>query len=294
MLITQPAIAYSCVAPLVLGFATLGLYFLYLAFRYNVFYVLTMAVDTKGDAYGLAMQHLVTGIYLAELCLIGLMAARGAKGPSQLMLLLFILTILYQIYLNAVLTPLTTTLSDELMAEDEETALAEARAEDDSETTLDSSPTVNPKQPLKSTSSRTLNALLTHFRTGGLFAPFLFHGSRSSYPTLHKDLRSAFPGKPIPNLSDEVLKHAYHHPAITAKAPKIWLVRDEVGISAEEIKACKRAIGEVIGGEVTEGVIGGKVIEVTDEGARFDEKGEIEWGRDSVRDVPIWRERVEF
>lgn len=88
-----------------------------------------MTVDTKGDAYGRAMQHLATGVYLSELCLIGLMAARGAQGPTALMVLLLILTIIYQTYLNMVLTPLTNTLSDELMAEHEEEALARASDE---------------------------------------------------------------------------------------------------------------------------------------------------------------------
>jgi hypothetical protein len=259
----------------VLGFATLGIYFLYIAFRYNVFYVLSMSVDTKGDAYGRAMQHLSTGIYLAELCLIGLMSARGAEGPAQLMTLLFILTVIYQIYLNLVLTPLTTTLSDELMAEDEEEALAQANSE--GEAPIDtSSHGVQPKKFNGGTGNRTADSILEHGKRGGLFATYLFHGAKSKYPKLRQQLWEAFPGEPVVELTEELVKHAYHHPAITAKVPKLWIARDELGISQQEVRECK------------------KVVETTDEGAHFDEKGRVVWDRANLRNLPLWEKRVEF
>lgn len=240
-----------------------------------MFYVLSMSVDTKGDAYGRAMQHLSTGVYLAELCLIGLMSARGAKGPAQLMILLFILTIIYQVYLNLILTPLTTTLSDELMAEDEEEALAQASAE--GEAPIDVSANgVQPKKLTGGTGNRTVDAILEHGKRGGLFAAYLFHGAKSKYPKLREQFWKAFPGEPVPKLTDKVVEHAYHHPAITAKVPKLWIVRDELGVSRQEVRECKR------------------VVESTDEGAHFDEKGKVVWDQGSLRDAPIWEERVEF
>jgi hypothetical protein len=234
-----------------------------------------MLVDTKGDAYGRAMQHLSTGVYLSELCLIGLMSARGAKGPAQLMILLFILTVIYQVYLNLTLTPLTTTLSDELMAEDEEEALAQASTE--GEAPIDVSVNdVRPKKLTGGTGNRTADAILEHRKHGGLFAAYLFHGAKSNYLKLRKQLWEAFPGEPVPKLTDKIVEHAYHHPAITAKVPKLWIVRDELGVSRQEVRECKR------------------VVESTDEGAHFDEKGKVVWDQGSLRDAPIWEERVEF
>lgn len=272
---TNLAIAYSCVAPLVLGFATLGLFFLYLAFRYNVFYVLTMAVDTKGDAYARAMQHLSVGVYIAELCLIGLLAAESASGPTQLMVLLLVLTIIYQMYLNVVLAPLTNSLSDKLMAEDEEEALAEAAT--DGESPVDESATnVGPKHPNSSTGNKVLDSILEHGKRGGAFAPLLFHGTRSEYSELRKRLWEAFPGKPVPHLSEDMVKHIYHHPAVTAKPPRLWIARDELGVSKQEVKDT------------------GSVIDITDEGANFNEKGKIDWSQESPKDAPVWTDRVEF
>ncbi|KAI4757530.1 DUF221-domain-containing protein [Aureobasidium sp. EXF-3400] len=270
------AISYSCIAPLVLGFAMLGIYFLYLAFRYNVFYVLTMAVDTKGDAYGRALQHLSVGIYLAEICLIGLMGARGADGPAKLMVVLLILTAIYQTYLNMILAPLTNTLSDKLMAENEEEALAQANEEGATAPIDVDGNGVQPKQIAPYSDNKTTNSFVEHFKRGGLFAPFLFNGSKSNYSALRRQLWDAFPGQPAPSIPEETLKHAYHHPAITAKPPKLWIVKDELGVSTQEVKETK------------------KVIDISDEGARFNEKGKIEWDEDDVRKAPIWKDRVEY
>lgn len=266
------AIAYSCIAPLVLGFATVGLFFLYLGYRYCVFYTLTTTVDTKGDAYGRAMQQLSVGIYLSELCLIGLFAAKGSSGPTKLMVVFFILTLIYQVYLNAVLTPLSNTLSDELMAEDEAEALGSSETPDGG---------VQATAPKTGDASKTggngmFGALSAHRNRGGFFATFLFNGSRSSYPNLRKKLHAAFPGQPLPPIPEEAARDAYYNPAITSKTPKLWIVRDEIGISREEVKKSS------------------KVIEITDEGASFDEKGKIVWDQDNVRDAPIWKDRVEY
>jgi len=242
-----------------------------------------MLVDTKGDAYGRAMQHLSTGVYLSEICLIGLMTAKGAQGPAKLMTLLLILTAIYQIYLNLVLTPLQNTLSDELMAANEEEALAEAAQQNGSvpidPTEEEEEPSVHPRAPLAAHKHDTLpTRILAHQRCGGLFAPFLFNGARSKYPAIRANLWDAFPGEPAPRIPDETIVHAYHHPSITAKVPKIWLARDGLGVSAQEVKEL-RAAG----------------IEASDEGARIDGKGRVVWEEEkSVREMPVWEERVEY
>lgn len=118
------AISYSCIAPLVLGFATVGFVFIYLAMRYNFFYVFDTDIDTKGAFYAQALQQLTVGIYIAELCLIGLFSTRIksdliANGPLILMIILFFATILYQYLMRETLTPLTELLPRNLLAETE-------------------------------------------------------------------------------------------------------------------------------------------------------------------------------
>jgi hypothetical protein len=235
-----------------------------------------MAVDTKGDAYGRALQHLSVGIYLAEICLIGLMGAREADGPAKLMVILLILTAIYQVYLNMILAPLTNTLSDELMAENEEEALAHA-SEEGATVPIDvDEEGVQPKQAAPYSDNKTVNAFAEHIKRGGLFAPFLFNGSKSRYPAIRRQLWDAFPGQPAPAIPEKTMKHAYHHPAITAEPPKLWIVKDDLGVSTQEIKETK------------------KVIDISDDGARFNEKGKIVWHEDDVRHAPIWKDRVEY
>lgn len=52
---------------------------------------------------------------------------------------------------------------------------------------------------------------------------------------------------------------AYHHPAVTSKEPWIWIPHDSLGISTQEIAACKE-VGH---------------IEITDRGAGIDEKANL-------------------
>lgn len=84
------AICYSCVAPLVTGFAAIGIYLFYFAYRYNLLFVSNATIDTQGAVYPRALQQLFVGLYLAEVCLIGLFAIAtgasiGALGPLILM-----------------------------------------------------------------------------------------------------------------------------------------------------------------------------------------------------------------
>jgi hypothetical protein len=191
------ALAYSCIAPLTLWFATIGLGLLYLAFRYNVFYTVSTAVDTKGNAYGRALQHLTVGIYLAELCFIGLFSANGGKGPAQLMVLFFIISVTYQIYLNWVLNPLLNSLSDKLLADEEQEALTAAGMEngESNETGPSIASLINDNLGTSHAVKQSRWSL--HRERGGYFARYLFHGSKSPYPELRAKLSSAFPANPF-------------------------------------------------------------------------------------------------
>ena len=105
------AVCYSVIAPLVLGFAAIGMYLFYFAFRYNLMFVSNADIDTKGKIYPRALQQLFVGLYVAEFCLIGLFAigsgsSVGAVGPLILMVLFLVFTALYQISLNSALGPL--------------------------------------------------------------------------------------------------------------------------------------------------------------------------------------------
>ncbi|PVH67859.1 DUF221-domain-containing protein, partial [Cadophora sp. DSE1049] len=255
------ALAYSCIAPLTLSFATAGFSLLYLAYRYNVFYAVSIAVETKGDTYGRALQQLTVGIYLAELCLVGLFNARGGRGPAQLMVLFFVITVIYQFYLNWVLSPLLNSLSDKLLADEKKRRPSITSLIHDNLGTRDEA-----KQSRWS----------LHRERGGCFAHYLFHGIKSPYPELRAKISSAFPGQPVPNIPEDVKEKAYLNPAITAPVPILWIARDGLGVSSEQIKQLR------------------PVIEIVDSGASFDREGNVTWNQENLRDLPLWQDRVDL
>lgn len=117
--ITVIAITYAPIAPLCLGFSTIGMCLFYFAWRYNVLFVTDTGIDTRGLIYPRAIKQLFTGIYLCELCMIGLFGASVATGPLILMIVFTIFTVLFHLSLNNALNPLLYNLPQSLMAEEE-------------------------------------------------------------------------------------------------------------------------------------------------------------------------------
>lgn len=111
------ALSYTCIAPLVLLFAGLGMFFVMWVYRYCIIYVFDSRFDTKGLFYPRALMQLLFGLYLAELCLIGLFALQKGIGPLMLMLIFFIFTGLVHISLNSALSPLLYNLPRTLVVE---------------------------------------------------------------------------------------------------------------------------------------------------------------------------------
>lgn len=118
--ITVIAITYAAIAPLVLGWATIGMALFYFAWRYNVLFVTDTQVDTRGLIYPRALKQLFVGVYLSELCLIGLFGASVAIGPLVLMIAFLVFTVLFHLSLNQALDPLLYNLPQSLMAEEEQ------------------------------------------------------------------------------------------------------------------------------------------------------------------------------
>ena len=118
---TNPVLAftYSLIAPLILGFAFIGFMVIYVTYRYNILYVYSSELDTRGLHYPRALKQTLTGIYLAEICMVGLFALRQAFGPLVMMLGLLIFTFLIHLSLSDALSPLLFNLPRTLAVEEE-------------------------------------------------------------------------------------------------------------------------------------------------------------------------------
>jgi calcium permeable stress-gated cation channel len=108
-----------------------GFSLLYLAYRYNFLYAYGPVIDTKGAAFAKALQHLMTGLYLAKLYLIGLFSvgsARGvmAGGVLAIAVLLLVVAITYHTFLRGRLNTLITFLPRKTLVKEAFSAVLQA------------------------------------------------------------------------------------------------------------------------------------------------------------------------
>lgn len=79
---------------------------IYVVYRYNLMYCFESDIDTKGLLYPRALMHLIVGLYLAEICMIGLFALHEAIPQLILMVFFLIFTFLIHISINDAVSPL--------------------------------------------------------------------------------------------------------------------------------------------------------------------------------------------
>jgi hypothetical protein len=254
------AMAYSCIAPLTLVFATVGLTLYYISYRYNLLYVCLSKIDTRGEVYERALKQMPTGIYLAELALIGLFSARKATTQTILMIVLLVLTAGINLILDRTLRPLELYLGYDMIQAAEVPLLArEDGVSEHDEVALHMS-AHNRRLGVNKLGTGPATALSKFFDT-------FISSSRDevkgwlSIPDREDDSSAT---------TEEELANAYENPAFTSKTPKLWLPRDQAGVSRDEI-----AENEEAG------------IPTTDEAAEIDENGKL-WYDPDFQKVPVW------
>ncbi|KAI1760520.1 DUF221-domain-containing protein [Hypoxylon sp. FL1150] len=258
------SITYAGIAPLMLGFATIGLSFFYLAWRYNIFFVTDTTIDTRGLIYPRALKQLFAGIYIAELCMIGIFATSVAIGPLVLMVAFLIFTALFHLTINNAIDPLLYNLPRSLAAEEEyrnkETGYSGVQTGEKNGTS----------EAKRISSDETAVAR----KKPGFLAKFLKPWAYCDYETLRKlvphdmvDTNSLY--------TDEIERNAYFPPSVSSGTPLLWIPEDAMGISKQEVRDT------------------GKVIPITDEGCTLSDKNKLEWDTESVR-PPVWEEKIYY
>ncbi|KIH93215.1 hypothetical protein SPBR_02207 [Sporothrix brasiliensis 5110] len=116
------AISYTCIAPLILVFAGVGMCVVYQVYKYNLVYAFDGDRDSRGLHYPRGLLHLMIGLYLAEVCLIGLFSIQSAVGPVILMIMFLVFTFLVHISLNDAVSPLLYSLPRTLALDDQDLA----------------------------------------------------------------------------------------------------------------------------------------------------------------------------
>ncbi len=255
------SIVYACVAPLVLGFATAGLTIYYFAYRHQLLFVCQTKVDTQGEAYKRALQQMPTGLYIAELCLIGLFSAKGAVVQTTLMVVLLIVTAGLNLVLDRMLRPLELYLGVDVWQAQEVPLLAQE----------DNIPIDDAEALHASAHARRLGLRKLPDPAPRILSDFFDAIITSARGQLASWLdETTFDGDDSAPLKEDDIEKAYTAPAFTSKTPKLWIPRDKLGVSKEEIAQNDEA------GLVT-----------TDEAAEIDDEGKLHWDH-RFENVPIF------
>lgn len=241
-------IIYSITSPLILVFMLLIFGLFSIVYRYNILFVYRNMNDTGGELFPVALNQMFTGIYILEICLIGLFFAIQGDGNAfrclpQAIIMIIVMagTIVFQWQLNAVFEPLfrylPITLEDDAVIRDEQWAKAEAEGK---------------------------------------------HGSHRNPDAQHDlgdDLYANFADELEDLTPDErqlAVRTAFQPEALRATRPVIWIPRDPLGVSDDEIKRAGKMSTVMI--ENASGVQEEKThIWMSNEGATLDAKGRSEF-----------------
>ncbi|KAI0014334.1 DUF221-domain-containing protein [Xylariaceae sp. FL0662B] len=256
------SITYAAISPLMLGFATIGLSLFYVAWRYNVFFVTDTNIDTRGLIYPRALKQLFAGIYIAELCMVGLFAASVAIGPLVLMIAFLIFTALFHMSMNSAIDPLLYNLPRTLEVE-EQSLQAEGSP-------VRNGGSHDASEAEKVSSGDTAVA----GKKVGFLSKFLKPWQHSNYETLRKLVPQDY-ADPRSLYTAEIERDAYYPPAVSSGTPLLWIPEDPMGVSKQEVRDT------------------GKIIPITDEGCTLSDKNKLEWDTETVR-PPVWEEKVYY
>lgn len=226
------ALTYSIIAPIVLGFAAVAFGLLYFAYRYNFLFVYNIDINTNGMVYPRALYQSLTGVYLGQVCLVGLFGVSKAPGPAILQLVFLVATILFQLTLSSAVQPLLEFLPKNLQAEEEALLSVENGADDDNGHGQKAAAGAAGSAGAGSGGEDGYGEEAHAPADAGLIARFLHPERYEGYQQMRKRIPQDFPEI---YYTPETERDAYYNPSITARPPAIWVPRDSAGISAQEV-----------------------------------------------------------
>ena len=242
-------------------------------------YVYGAKFDTKGLMYPRALQQLFVGLYIAEICIIGLFAIgmgsspTAAVGPLIMMILFTIFTALYHISLNSALDPLLKFLPKTL--ETEERRLLAMEEHD-----IEASEAVDGKQEMHPTNGDEKNGashgtkmVPAPHKKPNLITKFFRPDVYTDYYTLRRLVPRDFAKVA---LDEKTANETYHHPSVVSQPPVLWIPRDDAGVSRQEVHETS------------------KVIPISDAGAELDDKNKIVWSRDDLGKTPVYQDKIYY
>lgn len=312
------ALVYSVVAPIISIFAIITFSLLWIANRYSMIYVNRLSIDTGGVLYPRALNQTFTGLYVMEIALIGLFFIQEDENGNHactpqatIMIVVTILTALYQLLLNTSFGPmfryLPITFEDEAVLRDEAFQRAQDRRlglveEDDAkifdervppsshsgqdgpsdpqeeESRGDKFSNLNPVRGIvragawavrggKSTYDQTLGRAEKGIKNAAKFRNDRRRKDLEAQRAIGEALYGGFHDEIedlTPEERDVLVRRAFVHSALRARRPTLWIPRDDLGISDDEIRRTQ---------ELSEHIW------ISNEGTALDSKVRVVYGR---------------
>lgn len=265
-------LAYCIISPLILLFATVAFFLIYITYLYNLTYVFTESAETRGMHYPRAIFQTFTGIYLGQVCMLGIFAVGKGWGPIVLQVIGICATVFIHINLNQAFDHLLRYVPlDCMRAMDgvSETISLRGAASEYKEKVLDkrSAKEVHEDESVASDSGAVDDKMeigkiplladrsFKKTRHDNMLVRFLRPDVFASYQAVKRMLPDFYLVEDPADLED--IKHAYHCPDVRAQCPNVWIPRDPMGCSLIEVEKLQ------------------KILTVSDENSGFDKKGSI-------------------
>lgn len=272
-------LSYGIISPLILGFSSIAFFLVYIAYCYNLTYVFTEGPDARGSHYPRALFQTFTGIYVGQICLLGLFVVGKGWGPIVIQMIGLFFTLFCHLNLKSAYHDLIKIVPIDCMkpldgvsdtpsyqggseyrtkvldrkhlskhhhhsknGDKQEQREIEKVSQD-----LALENNSNEKDMVPLLADRDFKDLPTKNPIIRFFRPDIFMNFRHAKQMLPASYQLE------PTVIDDI--HAYDAPAISNQCPSVWLPRDPIGLS-------KRLIEQI-----------SPVVPVFDENSTFNDKG---------------------
>ncbi|EGU77897.1 hypothetical protein FOXB_11592 [Fusarium oxysporum f. sp. conglutinans Fo5176] len=228
-------------------------------------------VDTDGLIYPQALKQLLFGVYVAEMCLVGMLIVSKAAGPAFLMIIFLALTILCHVSLVKALDPLLYNLPLSRHFEKDRIGRSQQRKPDYGQ--VQNGASAISRGASKRNTARKLAPTTTgrdrnkaNFVSEWLKFRIFVDYAAVEQLVHHQDLIE-------PEYSEDAEWQAYYPPSVTSQTPFLWIPADDAGISKREVFDT------------------GKITPISNKGCHLNRRNSIQWEADIPR-PPDWREKI--
>ena len=243
-------LTYSIIAPLILPFSVTTFCLFWFVFRYNLLYVSAFPCDTGGHLYPTALKQLFTGVYMMELCLIGLfLSIRNDRdaftgiGQAVIMTIATILTVIYQLLLENIFSSILKYLPASLLSREGKGEVPDG--------------------------NHYPTPMFNYIR----YLAHKFYGWMKPYKNVSQGLQESIEELARSEL-DATDQRGYKHEAADHCSPVVWIPKDHLGVSEDEIASARNFVPDIM---------------ISNEFAELNDKGRLEISQNVTNsDIVQW------